>query len=435
MLGDQKSLDVCHKGNISNCSKHLNASLCEECAGNYYKSLDSRSCELNPYLPISNCEIYETHSKCSICKNGFYLKNNTSASIELGCEESSPIENCQTFSQSEDKCEICKDGFFLSNLACSERTHHPIGNCEIYQTKEDKCQTCLENNVLSDDATFCGSVISNCETYVLSQNRRLLFPSSRFLQTKSLNCSICKTGFFLENNACPQQNLGNCQEYETNKNQCKTCQVGFFLTGTFSCETQNLQNCSEFTLNKNECSKCENLFYLSSTTCEPVSIQNCLRNVLNTNSCEQCVLNYHFPSASSSICSEKNSLKMPPQCVENDNIQEDQCTKCELATQFPYQVMNLCLPKNDGCQVMDAVTNKCQQCKVGYSGVDSDKTCVLVGWSYFRDIFAGLFGICFLNFFCGWSSLWFFLEIPRTINHHRNNKKNLLAKPIYPLPK
>lgn len=389
-VGDNKPPNVCYQGQISNCKEFTNASLCKVCEDGFYLSSDSRSCPKNPYLPITNCKSYVTHDECSVCENGFYLIDSPSINIKKGCGEATLVEFCKTYSQTQNVCSKCEETHFLNSNNCETRANYPISSCEVYESEADTCSICLANFKLSDDKLFCGAEISKCKEYELITSSRILEKGIfRILQTKTLNCKKCNEKYFTTGSRCQEQNVSNCSVHVENENKCQICIPDFYVDGDGNCHTQTLDFCSIYTGNKNECNTCENMYFLNGTNCSPITTQNCQKNIINSDTCEQCILNYHFPNASTTTCTEKNSEKMPPGCTGNDTITPDKCTHCDALNKLPYKVASMCLANAQGCEKMNQVTNQCDQCKPGYSGIDANKTCTLTGnCLYQRLVFA-----------------------------------------------
>ena len=59
---------------------------------------------------VPNCEIVSGNT-CIACKTGYYLSGKE-------CKKSTEVQNCATYSATEDKCKSCSSGYKLSNNKC-----------------------------------------------------------------------------------------------------------------------------------------------------------------------------------------------------------------------------------------------------------------------------------------------------------------------------
>ena len=113
----------------------------------------SLTCE-DPRSFISNCETYNSDSKCILCSHGFYLKEGSC----LPCKE----QGCAFCT--EDKCQVCFD-FKINNGKCSQQERCSEENCELCNEK-DLCMQCKKGYSIATDLEegkiICKKSKGNC---------------------------------------------------------------------------------------------------------------------------------------------------------------------------------------------------------------------------------------------------------------------------------
>lgn len=159
--GTSTGIDNCVATTYDNTSTGTNATKCLRCKENYHLNMESNSC----YSPseTANCASEVKISFfgfqmaiCSMCKNGFRLKEPSNSTDEtnrilqetfemVSCETGKNLNNC-IGQGANDTCLACELGYYLKNSS--------------------NVTTCLERNTLADK--MCGdgnSTTINGETY------------------------------------------------------------------------------------------------------------------------------------------------------------------------------------------------------------------------------------------------------------------------------
>ena len=74
---------------------------------------------------VANCSTYSEANACTKCNTSYYLKNGK-------CNAVTKVDNCSTYSPTEDKCTACEDGYNLSGnkciFACTSSKYYKIGS-------------------------------------------------------------------------------------------------------------------------------------------------------------------------------------------------------------------------------------------------------------------------------------------------------------------
>ena len=110
-------------------------------------SMASNVSEANAYSvrcvsdTVANCATYSEANACTKCKTNYYLKNGK-------CNPVTKVENCTTYSPTEDKCATCYDAYNLSNnkcvFACTGQYFMKIGSlCVTKYNMGDNADTAI----------------------------------------------------------------------------------------------------------------------------------------------------------------------------------------------------------------------------------------------------------------------------------------------------
>ena len=229
----------CTDENCFRCSK--NYKICETCGlyqHEYGVDLDKSSETYGKcvHSKIENCEEISNDdaSKCTKCKNGFYLNNGKCNKCE--------IEYCSKCSNST-RCTSCVDNYYLNNGKCIECANKNCKKCD-----NDKCYECKNGFYLNDDYQCINTTIENCEELDEYNNSR---------------CSYCNSnyGYDSESNLCVKCKDPNCISCSRNYKICKNCISDVFYIDPYSgtcvkdCANSRCLKCNTF--DNSECLICE----------------------------------------------------------------------------------------------------------------------------------------------------------------------------------
>lgn len=177
------------------CRKYKDQCLCETCDSGFSpdptNNFKCRECS------VANCASCESNfTVCQICASGYTLNNDKKCEKCTFSEaDQSSFYSCTKFAQNSCVCEKCMSGFALDNGRCVKCT---VANCNDCPASKDRCVSCAagykvsgKNDSFGGDKCEACNVI-NCVSYSIG-----------------CNCSVCSTGFSLQNGVCEVSQIVN----------------------------------------------------------------------------------------------------------------------------------------------------------------------------------------------------------------------------------
>ncbi len=208
----------CYKveNEVVNCLYYESDNQCLICLEKYYLDSDKKCVGV---LAL-NCNEYESKSKCSSCYDNYALKDGNCIFIPLA-------DNCSKMKNSfPEECDICFEEFYLDGSGVCIKIKEPIDNCITYNS-EQNCVKCENTYYLSIDKK-CIKLIDS----VLNVDHNC----RRFSFNESPNCSVCSSGFYLENNKCHQCEKRACAFCDPKpRGKCLFCHQGYFMNTEGEC--------------------------------------------------------------------------------------------------------------------------------------------------------------------------------------------------------
>ena len=345
----------CIATTISNCDIYSAYNKCYECSDGYYVAEDF-SCQ--PYIinKLSGCQVFANPSTCETCINGYFLEDG-------GCSESSPVDNCETYSGDIDSCIECVDTHYLAGGECSER-QQTSDNCLTYDISSDTCTKCEVGFGPSSDSV-CASIDPHCVTGEVESG------------TNNLTCSLCEKGYYTDGSACIEGTIDNCEDYAPDSNACVKCEDEFEIVDN-ACEsrTSTIEDCETYEVDgPTRCKTCnfESVLYYENTICkEHVVISQCAQ-YLDKDNCETCNPGFELESnACNEIPPEENchrkSLDSCSLCSINYNLNNGVCVL------VPDQISENCALYNEETL---GINFQCIGCAPGFVPVnDVSEICI-----------------------------------------------------------
>ena len=382
------SSPLCGNGCLK-CSKNDD---CLVCDADRDFVLKSHTCEK---IATSQCYLRSPTSQCLICKENYYLDQNTGQCVVL--EESTAISNCKLYNSLK-ACSLCQSGFFLKENVCVAVTH-PINHCKDYKTKRT-CLACETGYTLSLDHRNCvpAPLSQNCssftyfecdeceEDYIKDENTLLY--KYRTLDTPDKvhelllwmkDVSLNKHPLHRQE-VCSKKKIPYCLVYKTAA-ECEECRAGYFKTRDGGCNEfprSKIENCEIYS-SFEECEKCVQGFYLENKShCQLVEpIEKCL---------------IYDPRATVSFCLRCDSgfFVQNSRCVERLNQIEhcaeyydnhDKCASCSKGWQITADFFH-CAPSIKNCKTYhpnsdrNTATLICIECDDEFYYDEAEGSCV-----------------------------------------------------------
>ena len=242
------------------------------------------------YKCIFNCDVCSDSNSCNTCKEGIEYNYNQCININ--------IPNCAQ-SDAQGICEKCNDNFafndtdksfcinkeeFINNYYTKDNgisytiCTKDISNCAQCEYDDDsnnnpKCTLCEDDYALSVDENKCilkEEIDANKEYYYIdelnSKCKKCSNAINNCLQcTNGTVCDKCMIKYYLKNynsSSCLRMSeIGNIKEYFLDEDK----------TNYLSCELYNINNNCKECSNKNICKKCDDGYYVSDGTCKKSS--------------------------------------------------------------------------------------------------------------------------------------------------------------------
>ena len=201
---------------------------------------------------VENCLSYSlSQDLCNSCKNGFYISSDS-----LSCfPNPNGIVGCISYVDLT-TCSFCRDTHYLSSNTCVELTQPVVADCSAY-SGDGICSAC--NTGFSFNAGVCeANVATGCVTWADKDNCATCLPneildSGSCTSTSISSCSItsgsvgsetclaCDSGSFLDNNTCTSSSttITDCVTYSAD-GVCGMCIAGKVTSGDgATCENIN----------------------------------------------------------------------------------------------------------------------------------------------------------------------------------------------------
>ncbi|EKE37303.1 hypothetical protein ENUP19_0020G0012 [Entamoeba nuttalli] len=174
----------------------------------------------------SNCSLCTVNGKCSLCDDSTYLKLDSTFDDGI-CQSTPTIENCKEFNKG--RCAICSDGYFLNKNGGCDACYYPCKKCV---KSADICYECNEGFSLQENS--CISIIKSIE------NCKQTIPHSND------KCLQCEDGYYRDGILC-RACIDNCKTC-IKKNECSECSKNFYKNITYGCSPiSELTHCEEIT--------------------------------------------------------------------------------------------------------------------------------------------------------------------------------------------
>lgn len=382
---------ACQRQNIVDCETYLNSDdsiiqICLKCREGYY--LEANFCFLGG---VANCLIYETKTRCNICKPNFQLViKNEGANY---CYPIDPQLKCSAFDADEFQkanlvCTTCSSPLMVPGPvpvapAVSNRNFcmrfTQIINCAVYDVETTiqaiadsgfTCFSCTENFYLSNGYCVLRTLVSSdCVTYSRTSD----------------GCAVCKDQMFVNaDGGCTPFNSGiiGCVEYKEDLT-CVTCDSAYYPSRG-SCEpvpvASQIPHCINYEL-LTVCRACEAGYIIQGTTCVQILAQNCAV-AKNARECESCATGRILTSVGTLInCVEANIAN----CVEYEMIEPPRCNICQ--TGFYADSTGACIQVDNAisrCLIYDSATT-CAKCQSD-TALSTSKTACLTQTQTFNSI-------------------------------------------------
>ena len=380
---------ICKKNEVENCKLGIESGIfiCSNCSEGYYlkNNICYEACKLGKNEKCTSCnQTFEFKENCETCNPGFYLDVRINSTKCQSC----PMNYLSHFCTECDiisnkiKCTKCKEGFSLINDTCYKNCDDYCIDCMFDGIHNGTCRQCkeqyfLKNNFILENYQYyneyycsqCPKGCLNCSDYYLNSTN------------VGINCFSCLPGYKLINSICEFQcNIGEknlcltCDDNDTNR--CSSCNSGFYLDtidGTcHSCEFENCDICHKAGI----CDKCIYQYELLNNTCfktceigENEKCRKCDNTELEiTKNCLICNEGYYLPddSQNKTIC---NPCEFG--CVDcYGNISEPICRSCkeEFKLIDGECIKNCKLGLGELCHTCNYDNNNqdCSSCNEGY---------------------------------------------------------------------
>ncbi|KAL4472642.1 hypothetical protein ABPG74_018591 [Tetrahymena malaccensis] len=334
-------------GAIQTCNTCQNQSkICTNCRQNYY--LDQYGiCQMCPNYCLSCSQ----SNICTSCVNGFYLDKDSMCQKALS-------DNCSSCTNTG-VCTWCNQSYYLDiNNQCQQC----IQGCR-FCNNSNTCLKCYEPQYYIDFNNQCQQqydTFSNCR-----------------IKDKN-NCVSCNIGYYLtKNNKCEQCNTG-CNLCNS-QNTCYRCQYGFQLDQNNQC-----QICNQGSQNCRQCNQGQSID-------QNGQCFNCMAGCIscnNLNTCNICDDGYYLDQNGKcqycdSGCALCTNFQFCNSCKQY--LQKDQTGKC-------YSCIWPCLACNspDTCTYCDMTyyldsNNQCKNCMKGCIFCNNSSSCVTCDQGYYLD--------------------------------------------------
>lgn len=334
---------LCKTHNLVGCLlPEVNKNECQsgQCKADYYRDTTTKQCRLHK---IANCLTYVTNGPgCQTCKDGFTVLQPLKTCIQSQVFDA----NCQTFTS--DKCSACSvvTTHFLEPITFKCLSRINTQNCSSYNTDSDTCLTCTSTSFYLYEGTCIQNIQPNCTTPTASKDE----------------CTTCNSGFYLDplTKICQPNSVVGCNTATTGSGfGCQSCDTGWVLNDiTKLCEEAYIPNCKDYAANKHECSNCEPGYFLGrEKRCYFYGKLGCATmSEVNVEKCLTCLPGFYLDTNDCLVLDQLH-CKVHAGGATPTNL----CTTCH--TGF-YEASGLCVKQSkDNCLTYAANTNNCTKCE------------------------------------------------------------------------
>ena len=208
-------------------------------------------CSENNINTTTNCEtIIKNEDKCALCKPGYKLVEGNCIPIQTYCKNQgfNYKANCPVYYNSTGTCDATENDGTLYH-SCEPNTINTSENCQIAELNKDQCITCTRdyfnnegNCTLRTNVEFCEEFNPDSDT---CSKCAVGAPVDGVCNTIEAKCAEynatgdCAQNYYKDycgyNSAetsyyrCLPGNISKCMIYVDQKNECQTCEPGFFL--------------------------------------------------------------------------------------------------------------------------------------------------------------------------------------------------------------
>ena len=384
---DAADSNICKPHDISFCNVYTpTANTCDTCNDNYFKN-SSQLCEINTSI---NCETKSTiEDKCITCLENFYLdtagkcqnvtnttcltvvsnENNCDTCLSTKyldassgeCMDLTIVENCLSYSLSQDLCNSCKNGFYISSdsLSCFPNPNGIVG-CISY-VDLTTCSFCRDTHYLSSNTCveLTQPVVADCSAY-----------------SGDGICSACNTGFSFNAGVCEANVATGCVTW-ADKDNCATCLPNEILDSG-SCTSTSISSCSitSGSVGSETCLACDSGSFLDNNTCTSSSttITDCVTYSAD-GVCGMCIAG-KVTSGDGATCENINNNVFGPNCSVGSSNSPPVCALCGNGYVMDDDGKCTVSCSASDCLLCDPNDNsKCNLCKSGFH-MNSELTCI-----------------------------------------------------------
>ena len=270
-------------------------------------------------------------TNCLTCNDGYYLpfddiNRNTCKSCKI------IIQHCISCFGNLNKviCYLCETGYDLDGNKCIKKDNNILNNTNITNINNITNSTNISNINNITNITYVKDITNVTNIFY---NIIILNTSNFINSTNNSNIEYCIIG---ENEKCK-----TCEENEKFKNQCKTCNDGYFLPiddDKTICQSCNkIYGCIECSGTKANpiCSKCALGFILNNNKCieelcdngEKDKCKLCRYENERKNECYLCNEGYYIPDDIISYNCVKCSIDNCKKC--SGKLNNDICLECK----------------------------------------------------------------------------------------------------------
>ena len=372
------------------------ASNCLACIEGYFLDSETSACLK---LPL-NCFWSNSHEKCLVCQDGYYLSEGMCIMCNSNCycsNESDLCSKCLNSILVDGKCQSCLPGFAPDQkgecLKCKENCFCSApGTCDgclegyslnsegscfscdsgyyfsqnkclkckdfCYCNNENSCITCFETHRFSNQGDC-----TSCEFgYRQDQHGSCTLCDFGYIQGSDGTCSICDIGYTKDSFGLCKPCDSNCEC--SNPNECSNCLPGYIKSFEGRCDI-----CQPgFALDSNK--KCQ----LCKKGCECEIPDDCLKCRIGFSddgqgSCSVCQDGFAFDEKGECLPCNKYCKCTSPNtcdsCTEGHTFSSNNdCTACADGFGYSFMSNDYCQPCQANCLCQDS--NKCDQCAEGY---------------------------------------------------------------------
>lgn len=368
---------TCVSQDLEFCILSFDMFTCVMCFKGYYLELNNK-CVSNPagINEITNCEYYQSYTRCTQCKKNFYLANNGRACSSIAKQ----IANCEVYSAAN-TCLYCADSILeTGGKSCTDfSTTEP--RCMFY-SKDTRCTSCIDGYYLEPNY-FVINIISMYKTLMSAMYlyKRTYNSTFNFVQCQKIldipncgeinndgTCSFCNSGYYLE---MPDKTrcIKNPKEIVVVPDEdIPYCQETFHVTETVNSVSTQITYCRF----------CYNKFYLTSSykKCQPQSknINNCgVYSQTIDGECLQCTGNYYRKDDGAEKCVKRGSNL---NCMTINPLSMA-CSECNSKFPIKYYSDQYCDAEIISCEIYnyDNEVLSCKQCFKGFYYDTSTRKC------------------------------------------------------------